>query len=181
MPCDSRAWKSSPSEVNAHNMYHDSQQSKTPQSRIEAYLKLRQLAFKTSPTNIGITVSPDATEPFSILMDLSLPQGNATIVAFISGDASFYSSAGGGVIGGISHENVRKAARKFVTASSKCIDKMMTTTSYPLPELGKVRLYVLTPKSIFTYEAGEPDLRKNALSPLYAEGHHVLTELLATT
>ena len=161
-------------------MYQVNPQSKNPQSRIEAYLKLRQLAFKTSPTNFGIAVSSDSNEPFGILMDLSLPQGNATIVAFISGDASFYTSAGGGVIGGISHDNVRKAACRFVITSSKYIDKMMTTASYPLPELGKVRFYVLTPKSIFTYEADEPDLRKNALSPLYAEGHHVLTELLAT-
>ena len=113
-------------------------------------------------------------------MDLSLPQGNATIVAFISGDASFYTSAGGGVIGGISHENVRNAARKFVIASFKYLDKMMTTTSYPLPELGKVSFYILTPAGIFTYEAAEPDLRKNALSPLYAAGHRVLAELLAT-
>jgi hypothetical protein len=162
-------------------MYQVNPQSKNPQSRIEAYLKLRQLAFKTSPTNFGITVSSDSNEQFGILMDLSLPQGNATIVAFISGDASFYTSAGGGVIGGISHENVRNAARKFVITSSKYIDKMVTTTAYPLPELGRVRFYVLTPNSIFTYEADEPDLRKNALSPLYAAGHHVLTELLTTT
>ena len=79
-------------------MYQVNPQSKNPQSRIEAYLKLRQLAFKTSPTNFGITVSPDSNEPFGILMDLSLPQGNAAIVAFVSGDASFYSSAGGGVV-----------------------------------------------------------------------------------
>ena len=161
-------------------MYQVNPQSKNPQSRIEAYLKLRQLAFKTSPTNFGITVSPDSNEPFGILMDLSLPQGNAAIVAFVSGDASFYSSAGGGVIGGIGHENVRKAAYKFIATSAKYIDKMMATNSYTLPELGKVRFYVLTPNSIYTYEAAEPDLRKNVLSPLYAAGHHVLAELLAT-
>ena len=162
-------------------MYQDNPQTKNPQSRLEAYLKLRQLAFKTTPANLGMTSALDSQEPFGIIMDLSLPKGNATIVAFISGDASFYTSTGGGVIGGIGHENVRNAARKFVTASFKYLNKMIPTVAYPLPELGKVRLYVLTPKSIFTYEAGEPDLRKNALSPLYAEGHHVLTELLATT
>jgi hypothetical protein len=114
-------------------------------------------------------------------MDLSLPQGNATIVAFISGDASFYTSTGGGVIGGIGHENVRNAARKFVNSSYKYLDKMIPTIAYPLPESGKVRFYILTPKNIFTYEADEPDFHKNELSLLYAQGHHLLTELLAAT
>ena len=160
-------------------MYQDNPQPKNPQSRLEAYLKLRQLAFKTTLGNLGITASFDSQEPFGILMDLSLPQGNATIVAFISGDASFYTSTGGGVIGGIGHESVRNAARKFVNASFKYLDKMATTVAYPLPESCKVRFYVLAPKNIFTYEADEPSLRKNELSPLYAQGHRVLTELLA--
>jgi hypothetical protein len=100
-------------------------------------------------------------------------------VAFISGDASFYTSTGGGVIGGIGHENVRNAARKFVIASFKNLDKMARTVAYPLPESGKVRFYILTPKNIYTYEADEPDFHKNELSPLYAQSHHLLTELLA--
>lgn len=162
-------------------MYQDNPQTKNPQSRLEAYLKLRQLAFKTTPANLGMTSALDSEEPFGIIMDLSLPKGNATIVAFISGDASFYTSRGGGVIGGIGHENVRNTARKFVTASFKYLGKMVTTVAYPLPELGKVRFYVLTPKNINTYEADERDLHKNELSPLYAQGHHVLTELLAAT
>lgn len=164
-----------------NNMYQDNPQPKNPQSRLEAYLKLRQLAFKTTPANLDITVSPDSQEPFGILIDLSLPQGNATIVAFISGDASFYTSTGGGVIGGIGHENVRNAARKFVNSSYKYLDKMIPTIAYPLPESGKVRFYILTPKNIFTYEADEPDFHKNELSLLYAQGHHLLTELLAAT
>ena len=144
-------------------------------------MKLRQLAFKTTPANLGMKSALDSQEPFGILMDLSLPQGNATIVAFISGDASFYTSTGGGVIGGIGHENVRNAARKFVTASFKYQNKMMKTAAYPLPESGKVRFYVLTSKNIYTYEADESDFHKNELSPLYAQGHHLLTELLAAT
>ena len=162
-------------------MYQDNPQSKNPQSRLEAYLKLRQLAFKTTPANLGIGSSLDSQEPFGILMDLSLHQGNATIVALISGDASYYTSTGGGVIGGIGHENVRNAARKFVIASFKYLGKMVTTVAYPLPESGKVRFYVLTPKNIYTYEADEPDFHKNELSPFYAQGHHLLTELLAAT
>ncbi len=53
------------------------------------------------------------------------------------------------------------------------------TTSYPLPEPGKVRFYVLTPSDIYTHEANEVDLRKNDFTPLYAAGHHLLNALLA--
>ena len=161
-------------------MYQDNGQSKSPQSRLEAYLALRQLAFKTTPVNVGVIISPGAKAPYGVLMDICLQQGNATIVAFISGDASFYTSTGGGVIGGIGHENVRSAALKFIAASAKYIDRMTPTTAYPLPELGKVRFYVLTPSGIFTYEAVETELRKNAFTPLYAAGHQVLTALLST-
>ena len=161
-------------------MYQDNKESKTPQARLEAYLRLRRLAHETAPGNVGvIDVSEDSAKPFGILMDISLPQGNATIVAFISGDASFYAGTGGGVIGGIGHEKVRNAARNFVISSAKFLDKMTVTTAYPLPEPGKVRFYVLTPKCIFTYEANEIDLRKNEFAPLYAAGHQLLNALLS--
>jgi hypothetical protein len=163
-------------------MYQDNKDSKTPQARLEAYLRLRRLAHETKPVNVGVTDvtdEMDASAPFGILMDISLPQGNATIVAFISGDASFYTSTGGGVIGGIGHEKVRNAARNFVISSAKYLDKMEVTTAYPLPEPGKVRFYVLTPTSIFTHEANEVDLRKNEFTPLYAAGHQLLNALLA--
>ena len=160
-------------------MYQHKQQSNNPQSRLEAYLALRQLAIKTTPVNVGVVPVPGTKAPFGVLMDFSLPQGNATIAAFISGDASFYTNTGGGIIGGIGHENVRHAARKFIAVAANYLDKMVSTVAYPLPEPGKVRFYVLTPAGIFTYEAGEPDLRKNALSPLYAAGHRLLNELIA--
>jgi hypothetical protein len=163
-------------------MYQDNKETKTPQARLEAYLRLRRLAHETKPANVGVTDvtdEMDATVPFGILMDISLPQGNATIVAFISGDASFYTSTGGGVIGGIGHEKVRNAARSFVIGTAKFLDKMEVTTAYPLPEPGKVRFYVLTPVSVYTYEANEVDLRKNDFTPLYAAGHQLLNALLA--
>jgi hypothetical protein len=161
-------------------VYQDNKDSKTPQARLEAYLRLRRLAHETKPDNVGVTdVTDDAALPFGILMDISLPQGNATIVAFISGDASFYTSTGGGVIGGIRHERVRNAARNFVISSAKYLDKMGVTTAYPLPEPGKVRFYVLTPTGIFTHDANEVDLRKNDFTPLYAAGHQLLNALLA--
>ncbi len=78
-------------------MYQDNKETKTPQARLEAYLRLRRLAHETKPVNVGVTdvTDPaDAAAPFGVLMDISLPQGNATIVAFISGDASFYTSTG---------------------------------------------------------------------------------------
>jgi len=100
-----------------NNMYQDNRNRK-PAIKTRGLFEITAIAFKTTPANLGMKSALDSQEPFGILMDLSLPQGNATIVAFISGDASFYTSTGGGVIGGIGHENVRNAARKFVTARS---------------------------------------------------------------
>jgi hypothetical protein len=40
--------------------------------------------------------------------------GSYTVVAFADGSASIYLSTGGGHIGGVAHENVRKAAKALV-------------------------------------------------------------------
>jgi hypothetical protein len=41
-------------------MYQDNKDSKTPQARLEAYLRLRRLAHETKPVNVGVT---DVTDP----------------------------------------------------------------------------------------------------------------------
>ncbi len=137
------------------------------------------MALETTPASIGITPEPGNTEPWGILMEMGRPGGVATLVAFATGDASLYFSTGGGVIGGVTHENVVRAARHFVSTAQGYTDRMEIVTTTPLPDPGKVRFYLLTPQGILAAKADEKDLgkRRHELSPLFYAGQEVITEL----
>jgi hypothetical protein len=145
----------------------------------DVFTRLRAQIFETSPASIGVTVEPGSAEPWGILMEMGYPKGVATLVSFASGDASLYFSSGGGVIGGVAHESVNHAAKRFVSMAQWYVDKMKIATSRPLPGPGKVRFYVLTSQGVLTVETDEKDLgqKKSDLSPLFYAGQGVITEL----
>jgi hypothetical protein len=147
--------------------------------RENVYMNLRNKIFELSPTRIGVAVEPGGQEPWGILMEMGYPQAVVTLVSLATGDASLYFSSGGGVLGGIGHENIRNAARRFVRSARDYTDKMAAVAFYPLPDLGRVRFYVLTPQAVLTAEAGEEDLgeSRSDLSPLFYAGQDVMTEM----
>ena len=81
--------------------------------------------------------------------------------------------------GGGQHESANKAAKAFVARAKDFVPQMNVTAVYPLPMEGNVRFFVITTSGIFSVEAKENDLgyNKNPLSPLFHEGHKVITEL----
>jgi hypothetical protein len=102
-----------------------------------------------------------------------------TLASFANGDARLYYKTGGGMVGGISHEKVRKAAQEFSALARKALPRMSRVTSYPVPNEDRVRFYVLTPRGIFTTETdrealGEPG---NELAPLFYSGQEVVTQM----
>ncbi len=145
----------------------------------DIFTRLRAQIFETSPVNIGLTVEPGSAEPWGILMEMGYPKGIATLVSFATGDASLYFSGGGGIIGGIAHESVNRAAKHFVSMAHWYVGKMEIATSRPLPGPGKVGFYVLTSQGVLTVEIDEKDLgqQKSDLSPLFYAGQGVITEL----
>jgi hypothetical protein len=145
----------------------------------KVYIRLRKQALETSPANIDGAVKSDTIKPWGILMEIGYLQGVATLVSFATGDASLYFSTGGGVLGGIAHESVGNAVQRFVSMAQHHADRMEVATSYPLPDPGKVRFYVLGREGVLTAEAGKQQLSKdkNDLSPLFYAGQDVITEL----
>jgi len=80
-------------------------------------------------------------------MDISLPQGNATIVAFISGDASFYTSTGGALS---AESGTKKSGTPPVISSFPQRNTWIKWMLQPLIpcRAGKSAFYVLTPSGI---------------------------------
>jgi hypothetical protein len=66
------------------------------------------------------------------------------------GSASVYLSSGGGYLGGIGQEPIRKAAQHAVDAAREVQSKMKPAGNYPLPEQGQVTFYVLTDSGVLT-------------------------------
>jgi hypothetical protein len=150
----------------------------------EVYLGLRNIWFTIKPEEMGITFKPESKIPYAVLMDMGVDGDTVTIVSSLIGDGSMYTSTGGGVIGGIEHENVRKASIDFVSVAGGFIDKMELTTEFPLPSGNRVKFYLITPGGIYTTEEVDVDvlvLGNHELSPLFFAGNVVITELRITT
>jgi len=138
--------------------------------------ELRLRVLRDLPEGIGMA---GKDEPLVVVMDIGFPNATASVFAALTGDASLYLSGGGGVIGGIGHENVRQAAIAFVRGSARYLDQMAATSDFPYPKPAHVRFYVRTRKAVYVAERLEKNLgeKRDALWPLFYAGQNVLTEL----
>lgn len=147
------------------------------------YMGLRGQIFESTLEQIGLT-STDDEKAYAVVMDVSLGQdGTMTLVSIIDGSASIYLSSGGGVIGGVAHETVRKAAIDFVNVGETFISKMTSVDSFPLPKTDNARFYVLTNKGKYSAEE-QMDKIENSKSDwesFFYSGDKVITELRLIT
>jgi hypothetical protein len=152
---------------------------KAKETPAETFMRLRQEAIETPAASLALPGELKPSEPYGILMEMGIPNSVVTLACFANGDARLYYKTGGGMVGGISHEKVRKAAQEFSSLARKALPRMSRVTSYPVPHEDRVRFYVLTPRGIFTTETdrealGEPG---NELAPLFYSGQEVVTQM----
>src|SRR5436305_9485540 len=83
------------------------------------------------------------------------------------------------MIGRVRHEDGRAAVKDLVARAQKALPRMIKTTSFPLPEDGRVRFYALTPRGVFTTETSRQALgeRPSELSALFASGQEVVAQM----
>lgn len=140
---------------------------------------MRTLRLRVLQDPPGIDPKAPADAPVAALMDLGMGDATATVTATPAGDGSLYISSGGGVIGGIAHEPVRKAAIAFVNEAASLRSHLRQTTDFGYPAAGTVRFYLRTRNGVYMAERAEQTLseRKDPLSRLFAAGHEVITQL----
>ncbi len=141
--------------------------------------KLRRRALETTPESLGQAGAVSENEPYGVLMEMGMQDSVVTLACFADGDAGLYYRSGGGVKGGIAHDNVRKVAKEFVALAPKVLPKMVPSTTHPLPGAGKVRFYALTHKGVFTREMDREALGEspNEFSELFYSGQEVVTQM----
>jgi len=142
----------------------------------EIYGGLRSMALSVRPEPLGAEVGPD--EPYVAVMEFTVGEYYATVVAVIDGSASLYFSNGGGNIGGGQHEGIRRAAREMIAESALAMEELHSVRQFPLPGPDMVTFYVVTPDGIYSAVDEEERLGhgQSPLSALFFAGHKVISE-----
>jgi hypothetical protein len=112
-------------------------------------------------------------------MDWPIETATVSVMSSSVGDASIYTTATFGVMGGIGHQTVRDAAKRFVKLAGKHYDDPSLATDHGYPSVGRVRFYLICYDRLRMIEADEKALAsgKDRCSDLCVEAHRVMTEL----
>lgn len=149
------------------------------QDNRKMFEELRQQALAVKAEDLKLTLSPKKVSVYGVVMDWDMPEGGATTVAFSTGDASLYNSAGGGVIGGLTHKNVQNAAKELLRKADGFVTMASLSVGTPLPKKDCVRFYLLTNKGIYTFEEKMSSFENETSPwfPFFEEVNKVITEL----
>lgn len=139
---------------------------------------LRDIALTITSEQIGLE-NNEAIGVWGIVMDWHVGDGIATIPAFKTGDASMYLSSGGGVIGGVEHENVRMAVAKFIETGQDFLSRADKVEETPLPNENMINFYFLTNEGTFLGQESMTNIEngKSIWLKLFEAGNDVITEL----
>lgn len=146
----------------------------SPQAR--AMKELRDRLLTSSPEEVGLSGEDAEAKVWGVLMEVALPEGIATLVSIRDGTASLYTSTGGGILGGYT---ARKEATQFVTEAEKHLASMKPAKSFPYPEVGRVKFYVLTRGGVYTAETDQKEAQdpRHPFYSLFLDGNKVLAVL----
>ena len=169
----------STSSDNQNTSAQDTSKQKVIHPKENTYEGLRNMAFTVSPDTLGLNLSKDKTEVYGVIMDWEMGGAVATTIAYMTGDASMYTSTGGGVIGGGQHQNVNSAAKQLIKVAQIYLDKAVKTETTPLPQTDNVKFYILTNKGIYVGQEVMSNFENNSSKwlGLFEQSNIVLTEL----
>ena len=122
-------------------------------------------------------------EVVAVVMDWPLGEQTITVLSSSVGDASLYTTSTFGIIGGIGHESVRKAAVAFVSCAQRFLKLAAATKEFPYPDSRTLRFYMVTPSGVRTvsFPMKDVDRSDSPARALYAAGQDVVTELRLIT
>jgi hypothetical protein len=149
----------------------------------EVYRDLRSMALHVDLAKIAIADDEPWSGAAVAVMEFLISDTDATIVATADGAVSMYLSNGGGVIGAGEHAAVRPAADRFRNVAADSRGLLQRTDEFPLPEPGQVRFHARMTDGAYSGSADEAAVRtgRHPLSPLYAAGQDLLTEIRLST
>lgn len=144
-------------------------------------MKEMRLSWLSRPLETTETKNPN--EILAVLMEWPLGDCTATVLASSGGDASLYTTSTFGIIGGIGHESVRRAAVEFVRCADHFSGLASPTGSFPYPDGETLLFYLVTPSGVraVSFSMKEIETEGSPARVLFAYGQKVLTELRLST
>jgi hypothetical protein len=148
---------------------------------VDRYLALREVAFSTRPEDVEVKVTPGLEQVYGVIVEFQTDGALVTAVGFVSGDASVYSSTGGGKIGGRREPLVAAAAQSLVARAQVQLSDLPGVKDYPTPTPGRVRVYALTTTGVRSAEEDRADIEDPAdrLASLFAGAQKIVSEFRA--
>jgi len=146
---------------------------------VTIFKNLRDTLLSMSPARLGVFPSEALPNVWGVLMETGYFPAVVTLVSLADGTTSLCFGTGGGVIGAEKHSTVREATAAFIASAEFHRGRLVPADSFPLPDVDRVRFYVLTFTGTLTAEAGERELGKGThkLSALFYAGHDVITQI----
>ncbi len=144
-------------------------------------MKSMRLMWLTKITEEDKLKSKD--EILAVLMDWPIEENTITVLSSPGGDASIYTTSTFGILGGIGHEKVRKAAAVFVSTAQKHIAAASPVSDFAYPDRKKLYFYLVTPSGVRRISSDISEIEKNETitHELFAAAQNVVTELRLTT
>lgn len=146
--------------------------------------ELRIMMLTSDPKEAGLTREENSGNAYGIVMDMPIGEGQtASVLSFVTGDASLYTTSTFGIMGGVGHESVRKEARKFVREAEGFLNVGTKVEEFPYPDTETVYFYIITFDGVFRVESSISDIEngKTSLRHLFEAGQNVLTQLRLIT
>ena len=177
-PAESAAGTPQPGKPAAAPPVETGREAAGLERREHYYIELRHQALHRSRVELGLPKPSEATRPWGVLMETTYEEASVTVFAVSDGNASIYLSTGGGFIGGVGHEAVRRAAVNMVRVAGTLASLLSPAETYPLPDRGRTIFYLRTEAGVLTGGATEAELgqRRHALSELFFAGQDVITQ-----
>ncbi len=112
-------------------------------------------------------------------MDWNVGKGILTFASFSSGDASMYTSSGGGMIGGVGHDKVRVAAKGLVRKAQEYVAKAHRSDDIATPSEDGIKFFILTTQGRFVAneELENFDDGTSEWLELFVEANKLIAEL----
>lgn len=150
-----------------------------PSDAAGATKELRLRALQAEPAELGLPDPDDELHVFGVTVDMSFPNGVATLVAFADGSTSLYTSTGFGIIGGGAHPEVAAASRELLRLAEEHRAACAPDASEDPPPQGFVTFRLRTPGGRLSATDDESVLASgdSPLSPVFHAAHDVITEL----
>lgn len=139
-------------------------QTNNPSTKNPAEM-MREMRLKilNPASQMSLKLSKDYPRVATVLMDWPMGTNVISVYGACTGDASIYTTATFGVMGGVGHEPVPQAAHDLVKIGEKHCDAAVSTKDFPYPKPGHIYFYLVCYDDVRKIEVDE-DLLKNGTS-----------------